>query len=50
MSKWGRVEFEMEVNKAYKILWDMHDSGDWDDLKDRKLLNMINTIDEMLDR
>ena len=50
MRLYGQVEFETEVNKAYDILWKMHESGDWDDLKDRKLLNMLNTIDEMLDR
>lgn len=50
MSKWGGVEFEKEVDKAYDILWGMHERGDWDMKKDQKLINMINCIDNELGR
>ncbi|GAG08214.1 unnamed protein product [marine sediment metagenome] len=50
MSKFGQVEFLEKVEKAYMILWAMHDSGDWDTGKDEKLVNMLNTIDNELGR
>ena len=50
MSKWGKVEFEQEVDKAYDILWGMHERSDWDMEKDQKLINMLNCIDNELGR
>ena len=55
MDKWGKVEFEKEVDKAYMILWNMYrpkgqDGCDWDIEKEQKLLNMTNCIDENMGR
>ena len=53
MSKYGNVEFENEVDKAYQILWKMYKpvgGCNWDIEKEQKLLNMLNTIDNELGR
>ena len=55
MSKYGKIEFEKEVGKAYDMLWKMYkgDNNDgcpWDSMQESLLLMMLNAIDEAMGR
>jgi len=54
MSKYGKVEFEKEVGKAYDILWKMFKSSldgtscNWDYEREQKLHSILNFIDDTM--
>jgi len=51
MSKYGKIEFEKEVGKAYDMLWKMYrpeGECNWDSMQESMLLSMINTIDDIM--
>ena len=53
MSKYGKVEFEKEIDNAYDILWIMYErqqreNGGYNSEQEQKLLNIINFIDNEL--
>ena len=53
MSKYGKVEFEKEVDKAYQILWEMYQPEGgcpWNIEQEDMLLAMLNAIDDTLGR
>ena len=55
MKKYDEVEFKEEVDKAYDILWKLHEGEDKEGCDfnmdfDQKLLNILNCIDKELGR
>jgi hypothetical protein len=54
MNKYGKVEFEKEVAKAYDILWKMFKSSldgtscNWDYEREQKLHSILNFIDDTM--
>ena len=55
MSKYGQVEFEKQVVKAYDIIWKMYQpqgegSCPWDSMQESMLKEILNAIDDVLGR